>query len=177
LPGRDWNYLYNSIEVRNFPNYENKSFIFAMPENTLAAAVEWDLHKAPYWYEDPGRDSFTAENWVQRGERIRMATQWNDETTASHALNSLRGRALFLHHHEIHYPAIKTSWTMLKKHFTRIYGVVRKDTSKISNFNIVQAAHKDVDLYSFWVTMTVKEFYCGLPEVRDDPHPGWIGIH
>jgi len=79
-----------------------------MPENALAAAAEQELHKITFWYGDPGRDSFTAEYWIQRVERIRTATQWNDETTASHALNSLRGRALFfLQHHEIHCPATK----------------------------------------------------------------------
>jgi len=148
-----------------------------MAENAhAAAAMERELYKIPYWYGEASRDSFTAEYWIQRVERIKTAARWNEETTASHALNSLRGRALFfLQHNEILYPSIKTSWTDFKRHFTKAYGVVNRDTSRISNLNVVQAAHEDVRLFGYRVTMTVNEFYCGLPEAREDPSLGDLG--
>jgi len=148
-----------------------------MAENAhAAAAIERKLCKIPYWYGDNSKDSFTAEYWIQRVERIKTSACWNEETTASHALNFLRGRALFfLQHNEILYPAMKTLWTEFKKHFTKAYGVVNRDASKFSNLNDEQAAHEDVRLFAYRVTMTVNEFYCGLLEAREDPSLGELG--
>jgi len=136
----------------------------------LPANVERELLKVPVWYGEPSKDGFTPEYWVERMDRLKRTFRWNDEITALQACNAFRGKAIwFLHYLKTNDSAARDNWALLKKVFLEHFGIVGKDTSRITNLNIVQGASEKVQVFAYRVSMTVDEFWSCLPESRDSP--------
>ena len=59
-----------------------------------AQQVRNELSKLPVWFGNKEKDTFQPMQWVQRVERARAATGWNDDQTMSFVVGALRGAAL-----------------------------------------------------------------------------------
>jgi len=155
-----------------------------MADNAHAAAAERELLKIPLWYADESKDSFTAEYWVRRMVRLKTTCGWSEQAAAMHACNALRGKAIwFMNFIDSLHPEASNNWTQFSKLFLENFGIVGKDTSRITNFNITQHVGEKVQVFAYRVTMTVEEFFSSLPESKDDAaleelddidHPGIV---
>jgi len=140
-----------------------------MAENPHAQAAERELLKIPLWFADESKDSFTAEYWVRRMERLKTTCGWSEQAAAMHACNALRGKAIwFMNYIDSLHPDASDNWTRFSKLFLENFGIVGKDTSRITNLNITQHVGEKVQVFAYRVTMTVEEFYSSLPEAKDD---------
>ena len=56
----------------------------------VAGAANVELGRLPLWYGIPGKDTFTAEQWIERLRKSRDTAGWNDVQTVGYFYNALR---------------------------------------------------------------------------------------
>ena len=142
--------------------------------------------KVPLFHGDPNQDSFQAEYWIQRLQRLQSAYGWTNEQTITNAINALRGDALF-------FPTFlektfrdenptTTNWPLFKQEFLISFGRQAKDTSSVANLAISQKANEPVQKFAHRVVITTDEFFAAMdpPDVvnynapRFANNPEWL---
>ncbi len=143
-------------------------------------------NKIPQFHADPHHDTFQAEHWIDRLQRLKVANQWTDAQTICHAIHALRGDALhFLQYLRNNYAeenADTTNWTLFKAQFVIHFGKLGRDTSNITNLAIMQRQNESVQKFSHRVAVTTQEFFDAV-NVPDTPNfnlvannPEWVQI-
>jgi len=130
-------------------------------------------NKVPNYHADPTHDTFQAEYWIDRLQRLKVANQWTDSQTICHAINALRGDALYflqdLRNNYAEENADTTNWTLFKTQFVIAFGKLGRDTSNVTNLAILQRPHETVQKFSHRVAVTTQEFFDAV-NVPDTPN-------
>lgn len=135
--------------------------------------------KVPLFHGDPAQDSFQAEYWIQRLQRLQNAFGWTNEQTLVNALNALRGRALhfstFLEKTFRGQNATTSNWPLFKQEFLAAYGRQAKDTSSVANLHVQQAQNERVQDFGHRVVVTTDEFFAAMdpPDAVNYQHPAF----
>jgi hypothetical protein len=148
--------------------------------------VDREQTKIPLFHADPAHDSFQAEYWIERLDRLALANRWTNSQTTCNAINSLRGDALhfveFLQESFRNNEATTTNWPLFKEQFLIAFGKRARDTSSVANLAIVQRDKETVQKFAHRVVVTTKEFFAAMdaPEVPNfqavPNNPGWVEI-
>lgn len=145
--------------------------------------IDREQSKIPLFHADPAHDSFQAEYWIDRLNRLQTANQWTDTQTLCHATNALRGDALhfiqYLINNFADQNAHTTNWPLFKQQFLLSFGKLGRDTSSIANLAILQRSTESVQKFAHRVAVTTNEFFDAV-NIPDTPnfaavaaHPGW----
>lgn len=107
-----------------------------------------ELAKIPLWTGSKSVDQFSAEQWVERIQRAKDASTWNDAQTMSFVFNALRSDAL------LWYDSLKRSgvdqniWEDFKAAFLQAYSSIRITRSTIVNLaDVKQGPNESVVAY------------------------------
>ena len=92
------------------------------PQALLAAQREVDLSKLPLFHANAKKDTFTAEEWVERVQRAKDAGTWNDVVTTSYVYNALREGALTWYRTLKWSSVDNRDWAQVKQAFLEAYG-------------------------------------------------------
>ena len=107
-----------------------------------------ELAKIPIWTGSKSVDQFSAEQWIERIQRAKNASAWNDAQTMSFVFNALRSDAL------LWYDSLKRSgvnqnvWDDFKAAFLQAYSSIRTTRSTIVNLaDVKQGPNESVVAY------------------------------
>ena len=132
--------------------------------------IDREQSKIPLYHADPTHDSFQAEYWIDRLNRLQTANQWTEMQTLCHATNALRGDALhfiqYLKNNFADQDAHTTNWQLFKQQFLLHFGKQGRDTSSIANLAILQRQSESVQKFAHRVSVTSNEFFdaVNIPE-------------
>jgi hypothetical protein len=145
--------------------------------------VDREQSKIPLFHADPAQDSFQAEYWIERLDRLALANRWTNSQITCNAINSLRGDALhfveFLQESFRNNEATTTNWPLFKEQFLIAFGKRARDTSSVANLAVVQRDKETVQKFAHRVVVTTKEFFAAMdaPEIPNfqaaPNNPGW----
>jgi len=139
--------------------------------------VDRENNKIPLFHADVTHDSFQAEYWIERLERLKQTNGWTDAQTCCNAMNALRGEALHLIQHiKMNYPDAEANWAQFKKRFIFAFGKEDKDTSNIQNLHVVQKQNESVQKFAHRVSVTMREFVASM-DAPNDPDYDFIRNH
>ena len=134
----------------------------------VAAQQQVDLSKLPLYHANSKKDTFTAEEWVERVQRAKDAGVWNDVLTTSYVYNALREGALTWYRTLKWSNVDNTDWNAVKQAFLEAYGTTH--TSRTTT-TALQDLKQNND--------TVIDYYTKVVEVMSDLQalmpPGTIG--
>ena len=145
--------------------------------------IDREQSKIPLYHADPSHDSFQAEYWIDRLNRLQTANQWTDTQTLCHATNALRGDTLhfiqYLKNNFAEQNAHTTNWQLFKQQFLLSFGKQGRDTSSIANLAILQRQTESVQKFAHRVAVTTNEFFDAV-NIPENPNfaavagiPGW----
>ena len=107
-----------------------------------------ELAKIPIWTGSKSVDQFSAEQWIERIQRAKDASGWNDAQTMSFVFNALRSDAL------LWYDSLKRSgvdqniWVDFRTAFLQAYSSIRTTRSTIVNLaDVKQQPNESVVAY------------------------------
>ena len=139
--------------------------------------VDREQSKIPLFHADPAHDSFQAEYWIDRLQRLRVANQWTEAQTLCHAINALRGDALhllqYLKNNFAGQNADTTNWNLFREQFLLAFGKHGRDTSSIANLAILQKPTEPVQKFAHRVAVTTNEFF---DAVNIPLNPNWNAV-
>lgn len=138
----------------------------AAPPQVNVNVQDREQSKVPLFHADPAQDSFQAEYWIQRLQRLQTAFGWTNEQTIVNAINALRGDALhfitFLEKAFRNQGATTTNWPLFKQEFLIAFGKRARDTSSIANLAIQQRTNESVQKFAHRVAVTTDEFFAAM---------------
>jgi len=140
----------------------------------INAGRQVDLSRIPLWSANKEKDSFTAEQWIERIQKARVAGNWTEPATMSYVFNAMRGDALMW------YDALPTlgynneEWNSFKEAFLRTYGTTRTvRTAALNLSDIRQAANEPAAKYIARVIKIITDLKAMAPEQIPEPAQPW----
>jgi len=140
----------------------------------INAGRQVDLSRIPLWSANKEKDSFTAEQWIERIQKARVAGNWTEPATMSYVFNAMRGDALTW------YDALPTlgynneEWNSFKEAFLRTYGTTRTvRTAALNLSDIRQAANEPAAKYIARVIKIITDLKAMAPEHIPEPAQPW----
>ena len=134
-----------------------------------------ELAKLPFFSASKS-DNFTCEVWVERVDRNKATSNWDDATTMTYVFNALRGEALEWTRTLNHRPSIDpTNWNSFKKGLLAAFSTVRTSRTTTINMSNLQQGHTEkVTTFCTRVVNTVNDFESlhGPAPIGDNP---WTG--
>ena len=139
----------------------------------IAAGRKVDLSRLPLW-SNARESAFTAEQWVERIDRARLAGPWDAATTMSYVFNALRGDALTW------FDALPTlgyqqnNWDNFKEAFLRTYGTTRTvRTAALNLTDLRQGATEPATRYISRVIKVISDIQSMAPANLPIPAAPW----
>jgi hypothetical protein len=140
----------------------------------VAGAANVELGRLPLWYGLPGKDTFTAEQWIERLRKSRVTAGWNDAQTVGYFYNALREDGLLWYEslpiQRIDFNNVDT----LIAEFLRTYSTTRTARTTTANLLVLQKATETVSAYNHRVCRAVMDVIDtkdpAAPELPDHLH-------
>ena len=130
-----------------------------------------DLAKLPF-FTGAKSDAFTCEMWVQRVQRCRDSSNWNDATTMTYVFNALRGEALEWTRTLNRSSVNVDEWASFKKGLLYAFSAVRTSrTTTINLANLQQNQSERVVSYYTRVVNTVNDLEGLNPDIPVPAEP------
>lgn len=120
------------------------------------AGRQVDLARLPLWTGQ--KDSFTAEQWLERIDRARAAADWNPATTMSFVFNALRGKALIWYNALASWDFNKNDFASFSTAFLRTYGTTKTVRTAALQLSDVKQTSGE----------TAVEYYARVIQIIDD---------
>ena len=122
-----------------------------------------ELAKFPLWYGSRDRDTYTAEQWIERINSTRTDGNWNDQRTMTHVLASLRGKALIWWESLRRCGIDRSNWEAFRRAFITTYSEARTARS-------IQLSISDLSQRS---NEAVNDYHPRLVSILDDVEHFW----
>ena len=125
----------------------------------LAGVHQNELGKLPVFSGD-GKDTFTAEQWIERIEAGRRAAGWNDEATVSYMYNALRGPTQQWYEslpRRRLYVDDRANWDNIKADFLQIYATTKTTRTTTANLMVVQQPNERAGQFGCRVQVAVQD--------------------
>lgn len=136
-----------------------------------AQQVRNELSKLPVWFGNKEKDTFLPMQWVQRVERARAATGWNDEQTMSFVVGALRGAALEWYDTLTRCGVNNMIWDEVRTQFLISYDPARTARTAVVNiFDVKQEAHETICDYHTKVCKAIDDIEALLPAAARTPN-------
>ena len=157
-----------------------------IPIAQLGGLADRENMKIPIYYGEPALDSFQAEDWILRLQRLQDTYAWTERNLLNNAINALRGKALqFCTFMESYAEGSTTrNWSLFKQEFLKSFGRRARDTSGVANLNVKQQSNEAVQFFGHRVVIVTNEFFAGMEPPEDFDyqheelleHPYWPGL-
>jgi hypothetical protein len=145
-----------------------------IPINQLGGLADRENMKIPIYYGEPALDSFQAEDWILRLQRLQDTYAWTERQLLNNAINALRGKALqFCTFMESYAEgSTRRNWSLFKQEFLKSFGCRARDTSGVANLKVKQQSSEAVQFFGHRVVIVTNEFFAGMepPEDFDYQH-------
>ena len=130
-----------------------------------------DLAKLPF-FTGAKSDVFSCEMWVQRVQRCKDSSNWNDATTMTYVFNALRGEALEWTRTLNRSSVNVDEWNSFKKGLLYAFSAVRTSrTTTVNLANLLQNQAERVVSYYTRVVNTVNDLEGLSPNVAIPAEP------
>ena len=129
-----------------------------------AQQVRNELSKLPLWYGSKDKDTFQPMQWVDRVERARVATGWNDAQTVSFVVGALRGAALEWYDTLKRCGVDNQIWADVRAQFLMSCDPARTARTAVVNiFDVKQENHESICDYHTKVCRAIDDIEALLP--------------
>ena len=126
-----------------------------------------ELGKIPIWSGDDTKDTFSAEQWIERIDRCRETANWDDQATVGYLYQALRGRAIHWFTSAKFRRVNTADYLQVREDFLKVYAPTKTIRSTIANLEVKQNATESVCDYASRVTIIVNDLYSIIEPYAD----------